>query len=94
MPRTHALRAAQARGLPGRRFLPRPPLTLPAAPRPAAQSKAKAYMQAVIDHKRCVPFLRYNGERRVKEKKACPGCRGAVLLAASMHPRLRAPGRA
>ena len=23
--------------------------------------KAKAYMQAVIDHKRCVPFLRFNG---------------------------------
>ena len=28
-------------------------------------AKAKAYMQAVIDHKRCVPFLRYNGARRV-----------------------------
>jgi large subunit ribosomal protein L17e len=25
-------------------------------------NKAKVYMQAVIDHKRCVPFLRYNGE--------------------------------
>ncbi len=25
-------------------------------------AKAKAYMQAVIEHKRCVPFLRYNGE--------------------------------
>ncbi|PRW56515.1 60S ribosomal L17-2 [Chlorella sorokiniana] len=24
-------------------------------------TKAKAYMQAVIEHKRCVPFLRYNG---------------------------------
>ncbi|EFN58261.1 hypothetical protein CHLNCDRAFT_59600 [Chlorella variabilis] len=24
-------------------------------------AKAKAYMQAVIDHKRCVPFLRFNG---------------------------------
>ncbi|KAI3428207.1 hypothetical protein D9Q98_006587 [Chlorella vulgaris] len=24
-------------------------------------NKAKVYMQAVIDHKRCVPFLRYNG---------------------------------
>ena len=24
-------------------------------------NKAKAYMQAVINHKRCVPFLRYNG---------------------------------
>jgi large subunit ribosomal protein L17e len=23
--------------------------------------KAKAYMQAVIEHKRCVPFLRFNG---------------------------------
>lgn len=24
-------------------------------------NKAKAYLQAVIDHKRCVPFLRFNG---------------------------------
>lgn len=24
-------------------------------------NKAKAYLEAVIDHKRCVPFLRYNG---------------------------------
>jgi large subunit ribosomal protein L17e len=24
-------------------------------------AKAKAYLEAVIDHKRCVPFLRYNG---------------------------------
>ena len=22
---------------------------------------AKAYLEAVIDHKRCIPFLRYNG---------------------------------
>lgn len=32
--------------------------------RPCLQAKAKAYMQAVMEHKRCVPFLRYNGEHR------------------------------
>lgn len=28
--------------------------------------KAKAYLEAVIDHKRCIPFLRYNGARRAR----------------------------
>ncbi len=33
-------------------------------------AKAKAYMQAVIDHKRCVPFTRFNGERAT----TCAAC--------------------
>lgn len=32
--------------------------------------KAKEYMQAVIDRKRCVPFLRFNGEKGARQGPA------------------------
>jgi hypothetical protein len=42
-------------------------------------NKAKTYMQAVIDHKRCVPFLRYNGEQQ-QQRGAQAGSAGSLLL--------------
>lgn len=33
-----------------------------AAIRGLSLAKAKAYLEAVVDHKRCIPFLRYNGK--------------------------------
>lgn len=32
-----------------------------AAIRGLSLTKAKSYLEAVVDHKRCIPFLRYNG---------------------------------
>jgi ribosomal protein L22 len=44
-------------------------------------NKAKTYMQAVIDHKRCVPFLRYNGEQQQQQQRgAQAGSAGSLLL--------------
>ena len=43
-------------------------------------NKAKTYMQAVIDHKRCVPFLRYNGEQQQQQRGAQAGSAGSLLL--------------
>lgn len=45
--------------------------------------KAKAYLEAVIDHKRCIPFLRYNGARRARgggRQAAGEGAVGALCL--------------
>lgn len=67
------------------------PLPPPASP----QAKAKAYMQAVIDHKRCVPFLRYNGEAH--SVPACVSFRAACLPCGSACARAQLqclPGRA
>lgn len=45
-------------------------------------NKAKTYMQAVIDHKCCVPFLRYNGEQQQQQQQrgAQAGSAGSLLL--------------
>lgn len=55
-------------------------------------AKAKAYMQAVIDHKRCVPFTRFNGEgRRARRSSAhAPAWAPAGLVSrASQRARCR-----
>lgn len=59
-----------------------------AAIRGLTLTKAKAYLDAVIDHKRCVPFLRFNGVWAGEQREQWPCFSSTHTTPSSPAPQL------